>query len=343
MSDLWTEASYDVEAKQRDLTYHRASAALEELWPFLALSRSEAELEHRKALAMEPLQRIASDTGMSLPDLGQLIDHRFELLVVASSACKCGNKNCQCSGDCKCKPGCDCSNCHPASETTASLNREGEASFSPPPSDSEEGGGSKEAKLALQEGENILAETVPQVAGVGTPEKPVEHDGEQPPAPTEPPQQGEAAGQSPEGPDAPGEFSGPPAATSFPETTKPRQMPDGGSPDPMRDAMSTPGGEAAESGEPGEDSDKDPIGDQVDKIAATVRRYNPHLEEATCRRVARRVVKMYVKAAGDDGINYVGPIPKAQPEEDEAGHPGETAAAGMAGRKLVKELPLLEV
>ena len=415
MSDLWAEASRDVEAEQQTMAFFRASAALEaELWPFLSLARSEAELEHRKALAMDPLQRIAAESGMALPELGAMIDNRYRILAEAKSACHCGQDNCQCSGDCNCQPGCVCGNCKVASETTASLHKKAEeeeggqweivdkatgakvagpfssrelaaekledGDFGLPASElaiepietepEEAEGEGKEASLhhALQEGENILAETVPQVPGVGQPEKPVEHDteadgsippdarspqalgkldldamvrevlarktasGEQPNAPQGPPQPNEPAGDAPQGPEAPGELSEPPAATSFPETTKPRQMPGGGSGDSMGDVSDAmgdmPGG--------------DPVGDQVDQVTATVRKHNPNLDETTCRRVARKVVGRYLTAAGDDGINYVGGQPKPEEEEDKA-HPGEAAAAGMAGRTLLRELPLLAV
>lgn len=414
MSDLWVEASVDVEAEQRTMAFFRASAALEEeLWPFLALSRSEAELEHRKALAMEPLSRIASESGMPLPELGAMIDNRFALLAEAKSACHCGHENCQCSGDCNCQSGCSCGNCRVASETTASLHKKAEeeeggqwvvvdkntgAKVAGPFSEREqaqeaiesndsglpaselaiehesaepeEEGEGKEAsrRYALQEGENILAETVPALPGVGQPEKPVEHDEEadgsippdarspqslgkldldamvrevlarktaaesMPPAPQGPPQPGEAAGDPPGGPEAPGELSDPSGATTNPETTKPRQMPGGGSGDSMADASDVMG----------DTSGGDPVGDQVDQVTATVRKHNPSLDEATCRRVARKVVGRYLTAAGDDGINYVGGPAKDEEEENKT-HPGESAAAGMAGRTLLKELPLLAV
>jgi hypothetical protein len=415
MDDLWADASRDVEAEQQTMAFYRASAALEEeLWPFLALSQSEAELEHRKALAMEPLQRIASESGMPLPELGAMIDNRFRILTEAKSACHCGQENCQCSGDCNCQSGCNCGNCRVASETTASLHKKAEEeeggqweivdkntgakvagpfdsreeaaekletgdfglpaselAIEPIETEPEEGEGEgKEASRhhALQEGENILAETVPAVPGIGQPEKPVEHDteadgsippdarspqslgkldldamvrevlarktaaGEQPNAPQGPPQPNEPAGAPPEGPEAPGELSGPPAPTSFPETTKPRQMPGGGSGDAMGEATDAMGDSAG----------GDPVGDQVDQVTATVRKHNPNLDEVTCRRVARKVVSRYLTAAGDDGINYVGGPAKEEEEENKA-HPGESAAAGMAGRTLLKELPLLAV
>lgn len=405
MSDLWAEASRDVEAEQRELAYRRASAALEPLWPFLAVSQSQAELEHRKALAMGSLQTVARNSGMALDELGEMIDRRFALLAEAAKACPCGNSNCQCSGDCNCQPGCVCGRCHVASEVTASLTKQAEeeegrvqvvdkrtgAAVAGPfsreqaeeflkdndsglpaselaiePVDEEpEEGEEKEASLrhALNEGENILAETVPQVGGTGQPEKPVEHDEGpdesipadarnrmpeavaarsvtelarearrlvrlategQPPVPDMPPAKGETP---PEGPDAPGEMSSPPAAQVQAETTKPRQMPGGGGgSESMTDVMAG-----------------DPVGDKVDQVTATVRKHNPHLSETLCRRVARKAVAKQLSAGLDEDLNYYpGQHHPDEEEKDGGSHSGEVAAGGIA-RKVVDKLPLLEI
>jgi hypothetical protein len=160
------------------------------------------------------------------------------------------------------------------------------------------------------------------------------------------PQPDNSAGEPPEGPDAPGEFNGPSAATAYPETTKPRQMPDGGDPQGGDPAM-----EVGAGGQMG----PDPVGDQVDQVTASVRLSNPQLDEQTCRRVARKVVSRYlVTAAGEDGIAYA-PSQQRQPvgEEDEehkqrglGEHAMDSAAGGAAVKALpalVEELPLLAI
>jgi hypothetical protein len=407
MSDLWTEASRDVEAEGQALATSRAQVALAEMWPFFALAKSKVELEHRKALAVESLRSIASVSGLGLPDLASMIDRHYDLLVQASMAKTAeeeeeGGKqfyivdkatSAKVAG-----PFDDRKEAEEKLHDNDSGLPEGELEIEAESSEpEEEEGEEKEASLrtALTEGENILAETVDPAPGYGTPEKPSEHDDgpdanipadamnripdavasmkvivdltaeagrllsllsskktagieDLPDTPGGEPQPDNAGGEPPEGPDAPGEFNGPPAATAYPETTKPRQMPDGGDPqggDPMMDVGS--GGQMG--------SDPDPVGDQVDQVTASVRLSNPQLDEQTCRRVARKVVGRYlVTAAADDGIVYA-PSQRPRPQEEEEGEPKERglgehamdSAAGGAVMKaapaLLEELPLLAI
>lgn len=357
MTDLWSEASRDVEAEERTLAYHRASAALEGLWPWLAVAQSEAELEHRKALAAESLQSIASSSGMTLPEVGEMINRRFALVSEAmrkqaeeeeGGEWYVEDKN---TGAKVAGPFGEREQAQEAIENNDSGLPASELTIvhesSEPEEEGEEGEGKEASRHhALTEGENILAETVIPASGSPMPEKPLEHDEEPdpsippearnhipdavaarrtaaegtPPPPDGPPQPDEGE-DAQEGPEEPGEFTGDQEA--IPQTTKPRQMPgDGGS-----DSLGT-----SEDGE----SEGDPVGDQVDTVAEAVRKHNPHLDEVTCRRVARKVVARHVQATGDDGIDYV----NREPEDKRS---GEEAAAGMAGRKILDELPLLEV
>jgi hypothetical protein len=51
--DLWTEASRDIEADEAALRMATAKVAVAGLWPFLALSQSRQEFDHRLALAQD--------------------------------------------------------------------------------------------------------------------------------------------------------------------------------------------------------------------------------------------------------------------------------------------------
>lgn len=401
MSDLWTEASRDVEAESQALATNRAQVGLAEMWPFFALAKSKVELEHRKALAMESLRSIASTSGMDLADLGSMIDRHYDLLVQASMAKTAeeeeeGGKqfyivdkatSAKVAG-----PFDDRKEAEEKLHDNDSGLPEGELEIEAESAEPEEEGEEKEASLrtALVEGENVLAETVDPAPGYGTPEKPSEHDDgpdanipadamsrmpesiaviidlnkeahrllallpsrktagveDLPDTPDGPPQPDNGAGEPPQGPDAPGEFNGPPAATAYPETTKPRQMPDGGDPQGGDPTM-----EVGTSGQMG----SDPVGDQVDQVTASVRLSNPQLDEQTCRRVARKVVGRYlVTAAANDGIAYA-PSQRPQPQEEEEGEPkqrglGEhavdsaaTSTVMKAAPALLEELPLLAI
>jgi hypothetical protein len=404
MSDLWTEASRDVEAEGQALATSRAQVALAEMWPFFALAKSKVELEHRKALAVESLRSIASKSGLTTSDLATMIDRHYDLLVQASMAKTAeeeeegGKQFYIVDKSTGAKVGGPFDDRKEAEEKLHSNDSglpEGELEIEAESSEPEEEGEEKEASLhtALVEGENVLAETVDPAPGYGTPEKPSEHDDgpdanipadamnripesvasmkvivdltahahkllallpsrktagfeDLPETPGGEPQPDNSAGEPPEGPDAPGEFNGPPAATAHPETTKPRQMPDGGDPQGGDPAM-----EVGAGGQMG----PDPVGDQVDQVTASVRLSNPQLDEQTCRRVARKVVSRYlVTAAGEDGIAYA-PSQQRQPvgEEDEehkqrglGEHAMDSAAGGAAVKALpalVEELPLLAI
>jgi hypothetical protein len=60
MTDLWTEASRDLDAERDALAMSRAKVAAASLWPFLSMARTEGEFEHRLAIAAD---RIAERVG----------------------------------------------------------------------------------------------------------------------------------------------------------------------------------------------------------------------------------------------------------------------------------------
>lgn len=69
MTDLWTEASRDVEAEilDRHLTAARVAAA--PLWPFLAAAVSPEDYANRKALSADKIERIAQAAAQGDPSL----------------------------------------------------------------------------------------------------------------------------------------------------------------------------------------------------------------------------------------------------------------------------------
>lgn len=62
MTDLWSEASRDLEAEHLALRRSEAKVVVADLWPFLSLARSDEEFGHRVALAQELLtSRVPAD------------------------------------------------------------------------------------------------------------------------------------------------------------------------------------------------------------------------------------------------------------------------------------------
>lgn len=126
-ASLWTEASHDVDAEYHERARARATAAIGEIWPFVALAQSEAEYAHRKALAADSIQTIALRADVQPGVVEEILDHHFTAVLQARTAaeeedegedegverepCKCGRAGCTCSGDCDCPPGCTCPKC----------------------------------------------------------------------------------------------------------------------------------------------------------------------------------------------------------------------------------------
>jgi hypothetical protein len=79
VSDLWVEASIDVEARDSALRMMQNKVAVASVWPFLALAQSESEFEHRLALAMD---RITEKVESSVLDgLVASLREDYQMLV----------------------------------------------------------------------------------------------------------------------------------------------------------------------------------------------------------------------------------------------------------------------
>lgn len=83
MTDLWSEASRDFDAERQARNLEMAKAASEGIWAFLALAQSPEEYGDRVALAADQLSATASATGVEVAELVGIFDQRFALLTEA--------------------------------------------------------------------------------------------------------------------------------------------------------------------------------------------------------------------------------------------------------------------
>lgn len=83
MTDLWAEASRDVEAENRAYGLEMAKSAGAGAWGFLALARTKQEFGDRVALASDSIVRAAGVGGVTPQDLLQVFTERFALLMQA--------------------------------------------------------------------------------------------------------------------------------------------------------------------------------------------------------------------------------------------------------------------
>lgn len=82
-TDLWTEASRDVEAENRSYALEIAKSAGAGTWAFLALAQSRQEFADRVALATTSITTAAARAGIAPEDLLKVFTERFALLMQA--------------------------------------------------------------------------------------------------------------------------------------------------------------------------------------------------------------------------------------------------------------------
>lgn len=80
---LWDEASRDIDAEASLRTQASAQVAARELMPFVALALTEAELEHRLALAEDSIATTAAAAGVSPADVEERLRATWALLAEA--------------------------------------------------------------------------------------------------------------------------------------------------------------------------------------------------------------------------------------------------------------------
>lgn len=83
--DLWAEASASHEEMAREAALVGAEVAFGDVFPFLAMARTEAEFGHRLAIAADRLEVIAASNGVSLEDMEDLAARRWQLMRQALS------------------------------------------------------------------------------------------------------------------------------------------------------------------------------------------------------------------------------------------------------------------
>lgn len=86
MTDLWTEASRDVEAENAERVLAMAKVASAEFWPFLAMASTPSEFLDRVALSSEKIRAVASATGCPEQTLLGSFEADFGLLMEARTA-----------------------------------------------------------------------------------------------------------------------------------------------------------------------------------------------------------------------------------------------------------------
>lgn len=363
---VWTEAGRDVEAEQRARALDHARAAVAEIWPFVAQAKSRAEYGHRKALVEERLSAIAAKTQTTVDDVSGILDRFYATLKRAEHEPEEGELP---AGPPPQIPGDEHSQLNAADDAQPPIDNPTEEPIAPRPWYAS----LQQMKRALQEGQDPLAWETGVAGQGGGPEKPDEHDegpdfshgyseipqgqpggNDVPPyQPNVPAETGLASEESPRpklsAVDATTQVTDPGPSTNrptdqpepdqgFPQfqdtpvvplTTKPAQTPGGGPSGMTTDPTMMPGAGAP-----------DPIAEQVNRAAALVQQYNPHLDADTCRHVARKAVGRYLVTAeaGDSAFNNM----PEQPEEDEDGN-GEGGGHGVAdymvGRGLMKVVP----
>lgn len=382
MYDLWTEASRDLTAENEQRALEMAKHASQGLWAFLAQASDHLEYSDRLELTRDRLEAVASSTGTPVEKLLEVFDQRFALLMQASGnpfgdddsdsddTDEDGDGNTDDDGDSSDKgdetdQGGDDDDSDDSDTSEDSDDDEEDSGDGPdeddPDGDDKDGdsappfmkGSSRYASLLarIEAGENPLswggtpfAHSSARVTAAGANDEFVSDTNV--PNPTSP---------------ANGLFGAPGPMPSLPETTKPRQLPEGGGmgPDPsgMFGEETDP---ALNGGDIGAGADDVPPSDsgakeaKVQAIAADVQASNPHLSPRQCERVARQVVAKFYKRAedlspllyGDRGNVPDGPFTKKvkeyepKPPKGGSGAPtpggapaaaGEEAAAGAAG------------
>jgi hypothetical protein len=375
MYDLWTEASRDLTAENEQRALEMAKHSSQGLWAFLAQAGDHLEYSDRLELTRDRLEAVASATGAPVEKLLEVFDQRFALLMQAKgdgnpfgdddsdsdnkdedgdgSTDDDGDDSDQ--GDETDQGGDDDSS--DDSDTSEDSDDDDDDQGDGPDEDDPDGddkdadsappfmkGSSRYASLLarIEAGENPLswggtpfARSSARVTAAGANDDFVSDANV--PNPTEP---------------ANGLMGAPGPMPSLPETTKPRQLPEGsggGFPDPsgMFGEETDP---ALNGGDIGAGADDLPPADsakaaKVRAIAADVQATNPGLSPRQCERVARQVVARYYKQAedlspllyGDRGNVPDGPFTKKvkeyEPKPPKMKAPGGGGAPAAAGEE----------
>lgn len=321
MTDLWIEASHDVDAERQARNLEMAKAASQGTWEFLALAQSPEEYGDRVALAAGSITAVASRTGVPVEELVEVFDRRFALLMEAanpfaddddddsddssddsdSDSDDNDDSGDDDSSDDSDDDGDDDNDSDDSGDDDDDSSDDGDSDDD---KDSAPPWANKYASLAhrIQSGENPLEwggtpfgrSSVRKEAADGAPVS--DTNVPTPEAPSADPI-GSAS------PSLPGMDGG------IAETTKPRQEPGGGGMDPSMapgmgmDGIPAPATDPAMNGgdiQQGSDDLPPAEAAKIAAIAQEVRQYNPTLSEARCQKVARQVYKTYLHKHAED-------------------------------------------
>jgi len=325
-TDLWSEASRDLDAERHTLALETAKAASTGTWAFLAMATSQTEFEDRLALAGERIQTVAAEAGVDEEELKSVFAQRFALLAEAGSFPPGGDDDSDEDDDSGDDGDDDGSDDDSDSDDSDDSDDSGDDdddsddssddgdsdgdddSDSDSDSDDDKDSGSappwagKFSSLAarISAGENPLAwggtpfvrSSARKEAADGAPVSDVNNPTPDPLA--------DAGAPAP----VPGMEGG------IAETTKPRQMPEGGGMDSPGMGMdgiddNPAGADTPDSGLNGGDieqggNDLPPSTAKIAAIAAEVRRYNPGLSERQVLHVASQAYETYLHKHAED-------------------------------------------
>lgn len=333
-SDLWTEASRDVEAERRLKAMEIAKNASRGIWAFLAQAENPVEYGDRLALAQDRIEAVASSAGVPTDDLLGVFEQRFALLTEAKdnpfgdddsdsdNTDEDGDGSTDDDGEDGDK-GDETDSGGDKDDSDDSDTNEDDDSDSddnpddPNPDDDDE----SQEKDPDQDGDDdsspqgdtdhdffprSSARYAALHARIAAGENPLNWGGS--PFVGSPARKTAAVGADAGASDGivsdtnvpqPGEMgAGPGGGVSLPETTKPRQLP--GGPQSLDVTGQQPMDPALNGGDVGAGADEPPDTQRQAKIAAIaaeVRQHNPHLSAQQCARVAFQVVGRYYKQA----------------------------------------------
>jgi hypothetical protein len=328
MTDLWTEASRDLESEGRQHALEMAKHASQGVWGFLAQAQGPVEYADRLDLAQNQIQTVVASTGVPLEDLLGLFEQRFALLKEADKnpfgdddsdkddSDEDGDGNTDDDGDDSDKG--DETDSDGDDDNSDDSNTDEDTSDADDDS-SDNKDGDQDNPGVTDDGSDGSAPFPPfrssaryasLLSRIESGENPLNWGGSTPFVAS--PDRKTAAGAIDDQvsdtnvPQDPEMGSGPAGGTlmppALPESTKPRQLPSGGT-----EGLDTGGGEpldpALNGGDIGAGADSPPDTQReaaLSLIAKEVRQYNPGLSNQQCARVAFQVMARYLTKKAED-------------------------------------------
>jgi len=308
VSDLWDFASGDHELAARTAALVCADTELDQVMPFLYAARTDAEFEHRMALAADAITVIGSRNGVDAAELEATARRRYQILREALTE------------------GTD-----PLVSLIPLLNGGGDGSGPEKPDQHSEGPDFSGSYSEVPPGP--LSGPSPQVTR---------------PRPEAAAPVTEATGslrrQADANPSAmmTSQYTPPDLGTGNGSVDIGVASPGNGGMTPSIPA-GMPGGSAAPVGQVTSGLDlatRDPVRSRVLQATAAIAQANPHLPYAECERIGRKVVARYLTADLNDSAISNGPMESGGGSGGgDGGHGGDMAKNMLAGQGLRSMLP----